>query len=76
MGSLCRKCWHAADVAGSVQEISDDLGRHRSDAQINNSGVTVLRGHEEVISQWKHLQPGDLVKVCITTEEDIMDSAC
>ena len=47
-----------------MQEISDDLGRHRSDAQINNSNVTVLRGHEEVISQWKHLQPGDLVKVC------------
>ena len=47
-----------------VQEISDDLGRHRSDAQVNNADVTVLRGREEVISQWKHLQPGDLVKVC------------
>ena len=46
-----------------MQEISDDLGRHRSDAQINNSDVTVLRAHEEVVSQWKHLQPGDLVKV-------------
>lgn len=47
-----------------MQEISDDLGRHRSDAQINGADVTVLRGHEEVVSQWKHLQPGDLVKVC------------
>ncbi len=47
-----------------IQEISDDLGRHRSDAQVNNAPVTVLRGHEEGISQWKHLQPGDLVKVC------------
>ena len=47
-----------------IQEISDDLGRHRSDAQVNNAPVTVLRGREEGISQWKHLQPGDLVKVC------------
>lgn len=53
------------DVRQLVQEISDDLGRHRSDAQINNSCVTVLRGHEEVLSEWKHLQPGDLVKVCL-----------
>ena len=40
------------------------MGRHRSDAQVNSSPVTVLREHEEVASQWKHLQPGDLVKVC------------
>ncbi len=39
------------------------MGRHKSDAQVNNAPVTVLRGHEEVVSQWKHLQPGDLVKV-------------
>ena len=31
---------------------------------MNSSPVTVLREHEEVASQWKHLQPGDLVKVC------------
>ena len=48
-----------------VQEISDDVGRHRSDAQVNGATVTVLRGHEEVQSQWKHLQPGDLVKVSL-----------
>ncbi|DBB09563.1 hypothetical protein WJX82_007159 [Trebouxia sp. C0006] len=46
-----------------IKEISDDLGRHRSDAQVNNAPVTVLRGHEEGTTQWKHLQPGDLVKV-------------
>ena len=43
------------------------MGRHRSDAQVNSSPVTVLREHEEVASQWKHLQPGDLVKVCHAT---------
>ncbi|KAL3133538.1 hypothetical protein ABBQ38_007389 [Trebouxia sp. C0009 RCD-2024] len=45
----------------AIKEISDDLGRHRSDAQINNSCVTVLRGHEEVLSEWKHLQPGSQI---------------
>lgn len=48
---------------GIVQEISDDIGRHNSDAQVNSALVTVLRGHEELQSQWKHLQPGDIVKV-------------
>ena len=46
-----------------VQEISDDIGRHNSDAQVNSATVTVLRGHEEIQTQWKHLQPGDIVKV-------------
>ena len=58
---------HTCNVRSSwccIQEISDDLGRHRSDAQVNNAPVTVLRGHEEGTTQWKHLQPGDLVKVC------------
>lgn len=48
------------------------MGRHRSDAQVNNAFVTVLRGHEEVLSQWRHLQPGDLVKVGISADWHIV----
>ncbi len=50
-----------------LQEISDDLGRHRSDAQVNNTPCTVLRGPDEVVTQWHKLQVGDLIKVCIDT---------
>ena len=46
-----------------LQEISDDVGRHRSDAQVNNTPCTVLRGADEVATQWHKLQVGDLVKV-------------
>eukprot|EP00891_Asterochloris_glomerata_P006425 jgi/Astpho2/6425/e_gw1.00093.28.1_t len=46
-----------------VKEIADDLGRHRSDAQINNAPAVVLRGREEVHTQWRHVQIGDVVKV-------------
>ena len=52
----------------SLQEIADDLGRHRSDAQINNAPAMVLRGREEVHTQWRHVQVGDVVKVWLLTQ--------
>lgn len=39
---------------------------------MNNAFVTVLRGHEEVLSQWRHLQPGDLVKVGMNADWHIV----
>ena len=51
-----------------LQEIADDLGRHRSDAQINNAPAVVLRGREEVHTQWHHVQVGDVVKVCLLSQ--------
>ena len=52
----------------SLQEIADDLGRHRSDAQINNAPAVVLRGREEIHTQWRHLQVGDVVKVRLLSQ--------
>ena len=52
----------------SLQEIADDLGRHRSDAQINNAPAVVLRGREEVHTQWRHVQIGDVVKVRLLSQ--------
>ncbi len=46
-----------------MQEAGEEIARHSSDDQINGKPVTVLRGSEEVLACWAHLQVGDVIKV-------------
>ena len=60
-------CWHwSADVWGGllasalpqVKEAFDDIGRHRSDKEVNGRRVTLVREEGEVLVKWADVQVG------------------
>ncbi|KAG1664091.1 hypothetical protein FOA52_013275 [Chlamydomonas sp. UWO 241] len=51
-------------IFNALKEINDDVRRHRSDREVNNRTVAVLReGGREVPTSWRDVVVGDLVKV-------------
>lgn len=46
-----------------MQEVLDDVRRHRSDSVLNRRLVTVLRNGDDVRARWQDLRVGDVVKV-------------
>ncbi|KAK9838944.1 hypothetical protein WJX74_006434 [Apatococcus lobatus] len=50
-------------TVNAIKEAGEEISRHSSDDQINGKLATLLRGGEEVLACWAHLQVGDVVKV-------------
>lgn len=47
----------------AIKEVLEDFRRHRADMKINSQKVEVLKNMRWVVTEWKDIQVGDLIKV-------------
>ncbi|XP_069482895.1 phospholipid-transporting ATPase ID-like [Ambystoma mexicanum] len=50
-------------LVSAVKDATDDFYRHKSDRQVNNRTVQVLRGGEFTNEKWMNIQVGDIIKL-------------
>jgi hypothetical protein len=72
LSKFCR-CWLLCSMdcqnrEAGIQELLDDVRRHKSDSVVNHRLVTVLRASGEVQARWQDLRVGDIIKVAAMRE--------